>query len=99
MRIRKNFICYHGILNVQVKRRVGARMEYSENTMYKAIIENDKKYDGEFFYVVKTVGVYCCPSCRSRIPRRENVLFFRTIEAAREAGFRECKRCHPDTMG
>jgi AraC family transcriptional regulator of adaptative response/methylated-DNA-[protein]-cysteine methyltransferase len=32
------------------------------------------------------------------MPRRENVEFFATADAARAAGFRECKRCRPDGL-
>ncbi len=50
----------------------------------------------DFFYAVTTTGIYCRPGCRSRLPRRENVRFFPTAEAARAAGFRACLRCRPD---
>jgi AraC family transcriptional regulator of adaptative response/methylated-DNA-[protein]-cysteine methyltransferase len=49
-----------------------------------------------FFYGVRTTGVYCRPACPSRRPRRENVEFFATREAAELAGFRPCKRCTPE---
>jgi AraC family transcriptional regulator of adaptative response/methylated-DNA-[protein]-cysteine methyltransferase len=53
--------------------------------------------DGVFFYAVMSTGIYCRPSCPSRRPRRENVVFFRAREAAERAGFRPCKRCKPDS--
>ncbi|HEY0784267.1 MAG TPA: bifunctional DNA-binding transcriptional regulator/O6-methylguanine-DNA methyltransferase Ada [Acidobacteriaceae bacterium] len=49
-----------------------------------------------FFYAVKTTGIFCRPSCSSRRPRRQNVLFFADIEAAGRSGFRPCLRCQPD---
>ncbi len=49
-----------------------------------------------FFYGVKTTKIYCRPRCPSKLARRENVVFFDTIEMARRAGFRPCKRCRPD---
>jgi AraC family transcriptional regulator of adaptative response/methylated-DNA-[protein]-cysteine methyltransferase len=52
--------------------------------------------DGLFWYGVVTTGIYCRPSCPSRAPRRENVRFFTSTAAAETAGFRACKRCHPD---
>jgi AraC family transcriptional regulator, regulatory protein of adaptative response / methylated-DNA-[protein]-cysteine methyltransferase len=52
--------------------------------------------DGSFFYSVRTTGVYCRPSCGSRLPRPENVRFHATREDAEQAGFRPCKRCRPD---
>jgi AraC family transcriptional regulator of adaptative response/methylated-DNA-[protein]-cysteine methyltransferase len=50
-----------------------------------------------FFYAVTTTGVFCRPSCTSRLPLRANVRFFRSAEAAQAAGFRPCKRCRPST--
>jgi AraC family transcriptional regulator of adaptative response/methylated-DNA-[protein]-cysteine methyltransferase len=47
---------------------------------------------------VKTTGIYCRPSCSARIPKRENVEFFDTGGQATQAGYRACKRCHPDTL-
>jgi len=55
--------------------------------------------DGVFFYAVRTTGVYCRPSCPSRRPRPENVVFFRTRSGAERAGFRPCKRCKPEKDG
>jgi AraC family transcriptional regulator of adaptative response/methylated-DNA-[protein]-cysteine methyltransferase len=49
-----------------------------------------------FYYAVLTTGIYCRPSCPSKRPHRENVVFFRAREAAERAGFRPCKRCKPE---
>ncbi|HEU5351147.1 MAG TPA: methylated-DNA--[protein]-cysteine S-methyltransferase [Terracidiphilus sp.] len=48
-----------------------------------------------FFYAVTTTGVFCRVGCSSRRPRRENVCFFPTAQAAQAAGFRPCQRCKP----
>ncbi|TWT42273.1 Bifunctional transcriptional activator/DNA repair enzyme Ada [Phycisphaerae bacterium RAS1] len=48
-----------------------------------------------FVFAVRTTGVYCRPTCRSRLPRRENVRFFPTPLEAERAGYRPCKRCTP----
>ena len=48
-----------------------------------------------FFYAVTTTGVFCRPSCKSRLPLRENARFFSTVAEAQAAGFRPCKRCTP----
>ena len=44
--------------------------------MYEAVINNDDNYDGLFFYVVLSTGIFCRPSCQSKKPLRENVRFF-----------------------
>jgi len=51
--------------------------------------------DAGFFYGVRTTGVYCRPSCPSRRPRPENVVFFETSAGAEAAGLRPCLRCRP----
>jgi AraC family transcriptional regulator of adaptative response/methylated-DNA-[protein]-cysteine methyltransferase len=63
---------------------------------WQAVAARDRSADGRFLYGVRTVGVYCRPGCPSRLPRRENTLFFADARAARAAGFRPCKRCRPD---
>ncbi|MCR1900094.1 helix-turn-helix domain-containing protein [Irregularibacter muris] len=70
----------------------------TKEEMWKATFENDASYDGIFFYAVKSTGIYCRPSCKSKIPKRENVCFFGTSEQARKAGFRPCKRCRSDLL-
>ncbi len=67
-----------------------------EESFWQALQTRDPNYDGLFYYGVRTTGVYCRPSCASRQPRRDNVLFFALPEAARRAGFRACLRCRPD---
>jgi AraC family transcriptional regulator of adaptative response/methylated-DNA-[protein]-cysteine methyltransferase len=62
---------------------------------WAAVTARDAQADGRFFYAVATTGVYCRPSCASRLPRRENVRFFEDAAAAEAAGFRPCKRCRP----
>ncbi|WP_372715808.1 bifunctional DNA-binding transcriptional regulator/O6-methylguanine-DNA methyltransferase Ada [Immundisolibacter sp.] len=60
-----------------------------------AVCARDAAADGQFFYAVRTTGVYCKPSCVARAARPENVEFHATAEAAERAGFRPCKRCRP----
>jgi AraC family transcriptional regulator of adaptative response/methylated-DNA-[protein]-cysteine methyltransferase len=63
---------------------------------WNAVLARDRGADGLFVYAVSSTGVYCRPSCPSRKPRRDRVAFFDTTDAARRAGFRACRRCHPD---
>ena len=53
---------------------------------------------GCFFYAVITTGIYCRPGCPSRRPNRDNVRFFTCARDAEQAGFRACKRCHPQDL-
>lgn len=64
--------------------------------MYDRMLASDASYNGHFFTGVLTTGIYCLPSCKARKPKPENVKFFPTCEAARAAGLRPCKKCHPD---
>ncbi len=54
------------------------------------------RQDADFYYSVRTTGVYCRPSCGARRPRRENVAFHASPADAERAGFRPCRRCRPD---
>jgi AraC family transcriptional regulator of adaptative response/methylated-DNA-[protein]-cysteine methyltransferase len=53
---------------------------------------------GRLFMGVRTTGIYCRPGCPARQPKRSNVRFFATASAAERAGFRACKRCHPNNL-
>jgi AraC family transcriptional regulator of adaptative response/methylated-DNA-[protein]-cysteine methyltransferase len=69
---------------------------YWEENFWEALETRDSHMDGVFFFAVISTGVYCRPSCPSRRPRRENVIFFQRRDAAERAGFRACLRCKPD---
>jgi len=69
---------------------------YWEANFWEAMQTRDAGMDGVFYYAVISTGVYCRPSCPSRRPRRQNVIFFQRRAAAEEAGFRACRRCHPE---
>ncbi|WP_373232223.1 bifunctional transcriptional activator/DNA repair enzyme AdaA [Cohnella sp.] len=70
-------------------------METLTDDKWQAIINNDTSYDGQFYYAVKTTGIFCRPSCKSRQPNKENIGLFYTAEQALSAKFRPCKRCKP----
>jgi AraC family transcriptional regulator of adaptative response/methylated-DNA-[protein]-cysteine methyltransferase len=63
---------------------------------WQAVLGRDRNADGRFVYAVRSTGVYCRPSCPSRKPRRDQVLFFAAPPGAESAGFRSCRRCHPE---
>ena len=59
---------------------------------WAAVLARDPAADTQFVYAVKTTGVYCRPSSLARLPKRENVEFFDTPEAAEAAGYRPSRR-------
>lgn len=63
---------------------------------WDAVTSRDPTAAGAFVYAVRTTGVYCRPGCASRLPRRDNTLFFGSPADAKLAGFRACRRCRPD---
>jgi len=65
---------------------------------WQAVQARDRGADGAFVYAVRSTGIYCRPSCPSRKPRREQVVFFPIPEAAEQQGFRACQRCRPRTI-
>ncbi len=65
------------------------------NEKWQAIIDNDASYNNQFFYAVKTTRIFCKPSCKSRVPKKENVRIFSNAKQALDANFRPCKRCKP----
>jgi len=67
----------------------------ADDMRWDAVIAKDKGADGQFYFSVRTTGVYCRPSCPARRALRENVAFHSSCEAAEAAGFRACKRCRP----
>ncbi len=63
---------------------------------YKIVKNNNKSYDLIFYYAVKTTSIFCKPSCKSKLPKKENVEFFNSREDAIKHGYRACKRCRSD---
>jgi AraC family transcriptional regulator of adaptative response/methylated-DNA-[protein]-cysteine methyltransferase len=64
--------------------------------LWSAVTRRDSKADGLFVYAVRSTRIYCRPSCGSRKPGRDGVEFFPSPAMARVAGYRPCRRCHPD---
>lgn len=66
-----------------------------DDERWAAVRARSHAADGQFYYSVRSTGVYCRPSCPSRTPRRANVGFHASRLDAEAAGFRPCLRCRP----
>lgn len=71
----------------------------SRRTLVGAVARRDTTWDGLFVFGVRTTGVACRPGCPSRRARAEHLEFFADLDAAKAAGFRSCRRCHPERAG
>ena len=70
-------------------------MDLSEKALWQAVLTRDRRYNGICFYGVISTFIYCRFQCPSKKPLHENVRFFFSQKGAEKAGFRPCKRCHP----
>ncbi|NKQ69743.1 bifunctional DNA-binding transcriptional regulator/O6-methylguanine-DNA methyltransferase Ada [Rhizobium sp. UPM1132] len=68
----------------------------TDDPRWARVVARDKSADGELWYSVSTTGVYCRPSCPSRIANPNNVQLHDSLASARATGFRPCKRCNPE---
>ncbi|MBV9083826.1 MAG: methylphosphotriester-DNA--protein-cysteine methyltransferase family protein, partial [Acidobacteriaceae bacterium] len=77
-------------------RRTASPSVVETDPRWARVLARDKAADGQLWYSVSTTGVYCRPSCPSRIPNPGNVQLHDSLESAKATGFRPCKRCKPD---
>ena len=77
---------------------MGARKQTIPEEYWQAVEQCNRGYDDTFFYGVETTGIFCRPSCKSRLPNKENVRIFKNAYMALEENFRPCKRCKPDGL-
>ncbi len=77
---------------------MGNKFNMTFDEMYDAVFSSDESYDTVFFYAVKSTGIYCRPSCKSKTPKVENIEFYKTADEAIKAGYRPCKRCRSDLL-
>ncbi|MGB5952540.1 MAG: AlkA N-terminal domain-containing protein [Ornithinimicrobium sp.] len=63
-----------------------------------AVRSRDPRFDGYFYFAVRSTGIYCRPSCPSRSAKPANLRFYPSAAAAQVAGYRACKRCRPDAI-
>ena len=71
------------------------RLLCDDEARWAAVAARDLRADGLVEYAVRTTGIYCRPVCSARRPRRDNVRFFPSCEAAEAAGYRACRICVP----
>ena len=67
----------------------------TDEARWAAVQRRDRDADGQFYYSVRSTGVYCRPSCPARTALRTNVAFHASPLDAEAAGFRPCLRCKP----
>ncbi|PDT53885.1 MULTISPECIES: trifunctional transcriptional activator/DNA repair protein Ada/methylated-DNA--[protein]-cysteine S-methyltransferase [Sinorhizobium] len=67
----------------------------NDDILYDALLARSSDYEGQAFACVKSTGIFCRLSCPARKPKRENTLFFDSIAACVNSGFRPCERCRP----
>ncbi|MFC3122715.1 DNA-3-methyladenine glycosylase 2 family protein [Agaribacter flavus] len=63
----------------------------------RARLARDPRFDGLFFILVKSTGVFCRPICRVRLPQEKNVEYSFSAVDAIQRGYRPCLRCRPDS--
>ncbi|NIM43584.1 MAG: bifunctional DNA-binding transcriptional regulator/O6-methylguanine-DNA methyltransferase Ada [Hydrogenophaga sp.] len=68
----------------------------TDDARWAAVQAREAAADGHFVYAVRTTGVYAQPSSMARLPRRENVAFFDSAQAAEAAGYRPSRRARSD---
>lgn len=72
--------------------------DITKDPRWARVVARDTSADGAFWYSVATTGVYCRPSCPSRLANPKNVRLHEGIGQAEAAGFRACRRCNPGGM-
>jgi AraC family transcriptional regulator of adaptative response / DNA-3-methyladenine glycosylase II len=71
-------------------------MSSLHKTYLRALRRRDPRFDGVFFFGVKTTGIYCRPICPAK-PQAKNIVFFASPSEAEAHGYRPCLRCRPET--
>ncbi len=72
--------------------------DITQDPRWESVVARDKTADGMFWYSVATTGIYCRPSCPSRLANPKNVRLHNSTQEAELAGFRACLRCNPNGM-
>ncbi len=69
--------------------------QLNESQLKQIIARRDSRYDGRFYFGVKTTKIYCRPVCPAK-PKPENIRIFKSASEAEREGYRPCLRCRPD---
>lgn len=88
----------------EYRNRLGTTLDRftTEAERWEAITNRVHSADIYFVYGSLTTRIYCRPSCASKRPDRNRVVYFPFPDApikAEYAGYRACKRCKPRTPG
>src|SRR5580692_13125180 len=79
------------------KAEIDAGGEVESDVWWQAIRSRDRRFDGRFFVAAVTTGVYCRPICPVPFAKPNNIALYPCAAAAETAGYRPCRRCHPET--
>lgn len=71
--------------------------ELEPDVCWQALLSRDRRFDGRFFVAAVTTGIYCRPICPVPFAKPNNIALYACAAAAEAAGFRPCRRCHPET--
>jgi len=64
---------------------------------WQAMRSRDPRFDGRFFAAAVTTGIYCRSICPVPFAKPNNIALFPCAAAAEAAGYRPCRRCHPES--
>ncbi len=73
-----------------------ADRELEPDVCWQALLSRDRRFDGRFFVAAVTTGIYCRPICPVPFAKPNNIALYACAAAAEAAGFRPCRRCHPE---
>jgi AraC family transcriptional regulator, regulatory protein of adaptative response / DNA-3-methyladenine glycosylase II len=76
---------------------VGGATGLEPDICWQAMHSRDPRFDGRFFVAAVKTGIYCRPICPVPFAKPNNIELFPCAAAAEPAGYRPCRRCHPES--
>src|SRR3984885_8243534 len=76
---------------------VSGDIELEPDICWQAMHSRDRRFDGRFYVAAVSTGVYCRPICPVPFAKPNNIALFLCAAAAEAAGYRPCRRCHPES--